>query len=153
VAQTDDGPSLQATVVVRPGSEITEQELRKHIVALLPAPAVPSAITVLDKIPMTPNGKSTLSSDQTFQSADAVARRVSEILGAVLDRAPLAPDEDFFEQGGDSLAAIEAAATIESEFGYELSIEDIFMQSGTAELSKLVWNGLRPGSGPSSDAV
>ncbi|MEO3803157.1 non-ribosomal peptide synthetase [Nonomuraea sp. B1E8] len=153
VAQTHDGPSLQATVVVRPGSGVTEQELRKHIVALLPAPAVPSAITVLDTIPMTPNGKSTLSSDQTFQSADAVARRVSEILGAVLGRAPLAPDEDFFEQGGDSLAAIEAAATIESEFGYELSIEDIFMQSGAAELSKLVWNGLRPGSGPSSDAV
>jgi amino acid adenylation domain-containing protein len=153
VAQTDDGPSLQATVVVRPGGGITEKELRKHIVALLPAPAVPSAITVLDKIPMTPNGKSTLSSDQSYQSADAVARRVSEILGAVLGRAPLAPDEDFFEEGGDSLAAIEAAATIESEFGYELSIEDIFMQSGAADLSKLVWNGLRAGSGPSSDAV
>jgi|HubBroStandDraft_2_1064218.scaffolds.fasta_scaffold1532559_1 hypothetical protein len=42
-------------------------------------------------------------------------------------------------------AAIEAAATIEDEFGYELSIEDIFT-SGVADLSTPVWNGLRAGS-------
>jgi acyl carrier protein len=89
---------------------------------------------------------STLSNDQPARSAEAVARRVSEILGAVLNRAPLAPDDDFLELGGDSLAAIEAAATIEDEFGYELSIEDIFTMSGVADLSTLVWNGLRAGS-------
>jgi phthiocerol/phenolphthiocerol synthesis type-I polyketide synthase E len=89
---------------------------------------------------------STLNNHQPAWSAEAVARRVSEILGTVLGRAPLAPDDDFFELGGDSLAAIEAAATIEDEFGYELSIEDIFTVSGVADLSTLVWNGLRAGS-------
>lgn len=89
---------------------------------------------------------STLSIDQPDRSAQAVAHRVSEILGAVLGRSPLAQDDDFFELGGDSLAAIEAAATIEDEFGYELSIEDIFMVSGVADLSMLVWNGLRADS-------
>ena len=84
-----------------------------------------------------------MSIDQPARSAEAVTRRVSEILGTVLGRAPLAPDDDFFELGGDSLAAIEAAATIEEEFGCELSIEDIFKMSGVADLSTLVWNGLR----------
>jgi phthiocerol/phenolphthiocerol synthesis type-I polyketide synthase E len=88
---------------------------------------------------------STLSNNQPAGSAEEVTRRVGEILGAVLSRAPLAPDDDFFELGGDSLAAIEAAATIEDEFGYELSIEDIFTASGVADLSTLVWNGLRAG--------
>lgn len=79
-------------------------------------------------------------------SAEAVARRVGEILGAALGRGPLAADDDFFELGGDSLAAIEAAATIEEEMGYELSIEDIFTASGVRDLSDLVWRGLRAGS-------
>ena len=142
-APSDDGPSVHATVVVRPGSALTERELKTHVAALLPAPVVPSAITVLEKIPMSPNGKFDMSNDQTARSAGDVTSRVSEILGTVLGRAPLAPDEDFFELGGDSLAAIEVAATIEDEFGYELSIEDIFRVSGAADLSMLVWNGVR----------
>jgi phthiocerol/phenolphthiocerol synthesis type-I polyketide synthase E len=87
-----------------------------------------------------------LTNDQTAPTPETVARRVGEILGAVLGMAPLAPDDDFFELGGDSLAAIEAAATIEDEFGYELSIEDIFTVSGVGDLSMLVWNGLRASS-------
>jgi acyl-coenzyme A synthetase/AMP-(fatty) acid ligase/acyl carrier protein len=142
-APSGDGPSVHATVVVEPGSGLTERELKKHVAALLPAPVVPSAITVLEKIPMSPNGKLDMSNDQTARSAGDVTSRVSEILGTVLGRGPLAPDEDFFELGGDSLAAIEVAATIEDEFGYELSIEDIFQVSGAADLSMLVWNGVR----------
>jgi amino acid adenylation domain-containing protein len=142
-APSDDGPSVHATVVVRPGSGLTERELRKHVAALLPAPVVPSAITVLEKIPMSANGKFHMSNDQTARSAGDVTSRVSEILGTALGRAPLAPDDDFFELGGDSLAAIEVAATIEDEFGYELSIEDIFRVSGAGDLSMLVWNGVR----------
>jgi len=57
VEPSDDGPSVRATVVVRPDIALTERELKKHVAALLPAPAVPSAITVLDNIPMSPNGK------------------------------------------------------------------------------------------------
>ena len=87
-----------------------------------------------------------MTNDQTAPTPETVARRVGEILGAVLGMAPLAPDDDFFELGGDSLAAIEAAATIEDEFGYELSIEDIFTVSGVGDLSMLVWNGLRASS-------
>jgi acyl carrier protein len=84
--------------------------------------------------------------DLPARSAEVVAQRVSEILGSALNRAPLALDDDFFELGGDSLAAIEAAATIEDEFGYELSIEDIFRVSGVADLSMLVWKGLHADS-------
>jgi len=89
---------------------------------------------------------STLTNNRPVQSPEAVTRRVSEILGTVLGRAPVAPDDDFFELGGDSLAAFEAAAAIEDELGYELSIRDIFMVSGVADLSTLVWNGLRADS-------
>lgn len=146
VKPSDDGPSVRATVVLRPGIAVTERELKKHVAALLPAAAVPSVITVLDKIPLSPNGKFDMSNDQAVPSAETVTERVSEILGTVLGRAPLAPGDDFFELGGDSLAAIEAAAAIEEELGYELSIEDIFTVSGVADLSTLVWKGISAGS-------
>jgi acyl carrier protein len=84
--------------------------------------------------------------DERADSAEAVAQRVAAILGAALGRGPLAADDDFFAAGGDSLAAIEAAAAIEEELGFELSIEDVFTASGVAELSDLVWQGLRAGS-------
>lgn len=146
VKPSGDGPRVWATVVVRPGVAVTEREVKKHIAALLPAAAVPSTVTVLDEVPVSPNGKFDMSSDQSARSAEAVAQRVSEILGAVLGRAPLAASDDFFELGGDSLAAIEAAAAVEEELGVELSIEDIFTVSGVADLSMLVWKGLRAGS-------
>lgn len=146
IKPSDDGPRVWATVVVRPGHAVTEREVKKHIAALVPAAAVPSAVTVLDEPPISPNGKFDMSSDQSARSAEAVAKRVSEILGAVLGRPPLAAGDDFFEVGGDSLAAIEAAAAVEEELGFELSIEDIFTVSGVADLSMLVWKGLRAGS-------
>jgi non-ribosomal peptide synthetase component F/acyl carrier protein len=146
VKPSGDGPRVRATVVVRPGFAVTEREVRKHIAALLPAAAVPSAVTILDEVPVSPNGKFDMSSDQSTRSAEAVAQRVSEILGDVLGRAPLAASEDFFELGGDSLTAIEAAAALEEELGFELSIEDIFTASCVADLSMLVWKGLHAGS-------
>jgi acyl carrier protein len=143
VEPSGDGPRVRATVVVRPDVPVTEREVRKHVAALLPTAAVPSAVTVLNAVPVSPNGKFDMNSDQSARSAEDVARRVREILGAALGREPLAAGDDFFELGGDSLAAIEAAAAVEEELGYELSIEDIFTVSDVTELSALVWNGLR----------
>ncbi|WP_225944361.1 non-ribosomal peptide synthetase [Actinophytocola algeriensis] len=143
VEPSGDGPRVRATVVVRPDVPVTEREVKKHVAALLPTAAVPSAVTVLNAVPVSPNGKFDMNSDQSARSAEDVARRVREILGAALGRGPLAAGDDFFELGGDSLAAIEAAAAVEEELGYELSIEDIFTVSDVTELSALVWNGLR----------
>lgn len=59
VKPSKDGPSVRATVVVQPGLAVTGLAVRKHIAALLPAVEVPSAVTVLDQIPVGPNGKAT----------------------------------------------------------------------------------------------
>lgn len=37
---------------------------------------------------------------------------IGEVMGQVLVRAPLAPEEDFFDCGGDSIRAIEVLRTI-----------------------------------------
>jgi amino acid adenylation domain-containing protein len=57
VDSLDDGPALRATVVLQPDVALTERELKRHLAKLLPAPAMPSTIAVLDQIPMSPNGK------------------------------------------------------------------------------------------------
>jgi non-ribosomal peptide synthetase component F len=58
VEPSSDEPFVRATVVMRPGAARTELEVRRYLVALLPAAAVPSVVTVLDQIPVSPNGKS-----------------------------------------------------------------------------------------------
>jgi amino acid adenylation domain-containing protein len=112
---------------------ITEQQLRSHLRTHLPAALVPARVVVLQRPPITRNGKvdrqeilaaaAPTEHDEALSTLeDKIAAGFAELLG-LLDPDP---DEDFFELGGDSLASVETLAWIREELGVDLAVSALF---------------------------
>jgi acyl carrier protein len=56
----------------------------------------------------------------------------------VLGIPEVAPDDDFFELGGDSMQAIEAVSIIETAIGAEISVALFFTYPTPAELADML---------------
>ena len=120
---SDGSPRL--TVFIKPdnGFESTSA-LRKRMQAELIASMQPSAIVVVDALPRTPNQKinrRALESDLSHLEADGgetlqddgLLGQVARIWAGVLNRPVTGPEKDFFDLGGDSIAATVAAVKME----------------------------------------
>lgn len=126
---------LVAYVVAQPGTRPDPARLRRVAGERLPVHMVPSAIVVVDAIPLTPNGKvdraalpapeytaSLRGTEPRNEQERTLCRLISEILGV-----PQAgTEDDFFELGGHSLLATRLISRIRTELGRELSIRDLF---------------------------
>jgi thioesterase domain-containing protein/acyl carrier protein len=123
------------------GESVDPEELRDYLRHRLPAPLVPSVITVLDTLPVGPRGKLDVArlpspDAQTLAGAgsdgellraydrtvppsmtdrDALVEVVSAAVAEVLGTAtPVWPDDDFFDDlGGTSLLAVRLVARLE----------------------------------------
>ncbi|MFM8278545.1 MAG: amino acid adenylation domain-containing protein [Cyanobium sp.] len=119
--------------------------IRSQLKQLLPAPMIPSSITVLSELPLTINGKVDLAQlpppaadsaptpDDRAPESDtelALAEIWRELLG--LDRVGLA--DNFFELGGDSIIAVQVVARARAR-GLTLRASQIFEQQTLAELA------------------
>jgi amino acid adenylation domain-containing protein len=107
--------------------------LREHVAASLPDHMVPSAIVVLDRLPLSPNGKL----DRRALPAPAAGsagrpprtpaeRSVCQAYADALGLPAVTLDDDFFTCGGHSLSATRVANRIRSELKVELSLRDLF---------------------------
>jgi len=56
----------------------------------------------------------------------------------VLGRPEIAPDEDFFDLGGDSMQAIEAVSIIEEAVGEKIPVAWFFTYRTAAELADMI---------------
>ncbi len=115
---------LAAHLVVAPGAP-GPAGLRAQLAERLPAHMLPSTIDVVGALPLSPNGKVERralappgggASPPTGDEA-----RLLRLWERVLERDGIGVDDDFFEIGGDSLAAAELLAALESEIGEELA--------------------------------
>jgi aspartate racemase len=112
--------------------------LRNYLTATLPSYLVPSAILLLQELPLSPNGKvdhSALpappspgmpSETTSGQMLAEMQEEISRVWKKVLKVERLGRDENFFDLGGDSLLLIEAHSELEKLFGVALSITDMF---------------------------
>ncbi|TWP48426.1 amino acid adenylation domain-containing protein [Lentzea tibetensis] len=131
----------QAVVVARDDTlvgyvvgEVDASGAREHIAAVLPEYMVPSAVLVLDAMPLTPSGK-----------LDRKALPAPEIVLKPSSRAPRTPAEElvvglfadvlgvevgvedrFFDLGGHSLLAMRLIGRVRTVFGVELDIRSLF---------------------------
>ena len=146
---------LAAHLVLAPGSAPTDAELRAHTGAVLPAHAVPTAWSRLERLPLTPNGKVDARALPTpvagagrpaaavaptgrraaAGATDALERRLTSIWERALDLDALGLDDDFFDLGGHSLLAVEVFDRIEREFGRRLPLATIFEASTVRRLA------------------
>ncbi|MEV0100424.1 amino acid adenylation domain-containing protein, partial [Nocardia sp. NPDC050789] len=101
----------------------------------LPGYMVPSALTVLDAMPVTPSGKLDRKALPAPEFLAAAASRAPEteleqqvalVFGSILGGIAPGADDNFFEIGGNSLLATRLTAALHAEFGVELPVRDIF---------------------------
>src|SRR4051794_14791771 len=109
------GKWLVGYIVCDQGAEPEGRALREMLRASLPKPMIPSVFVRLDALPLNANGKldraalpeplaTTTSSRELTETEQVVAELWRELLG--LGGLP-APEDDYFELGGDSLRAFE----------------------------------------------
>jgi amino acid adenylation domain-containing protein len=146
----EDVPGVASLVayVTGPASGSHPQELRARLERELPAYMVPSAIVVLEAIPLTPNGKVDRASLPEPARVAAGVERVAprtpteEVLAAIWAEAlaaeSLGVHEDFFALGGHSLAAARVMARVRTTFGIELGLRSLFEAPSIARLATVV---------------
>ena len=115
--------------------EIDEKELRSHLSSKLPKYMVPNYFVKLDMMPMTASGKTDRKNlplpDFTVQTNEYVApeteqeMKLCNLLKDLLHTDRVGVEDDFFEYGGDSLAAIEYVAKAHS-IGIDFALQNVF---------------------------
>jgi amino acid adenylation domain-containing protein len=135
---------LAAYIVSAPGAEVGESQLREFLAARLPGYMVPRYLVPIDAVPLTANGKvdvtrlpSPLGESSEAPSGYVAPRNDAEAALAafwaeVLQREQVSVDDDFFELGGDSLAATRILARVSDRFGCEKTVSAVFDDSTIA---------------------
>ncbi|HEX7242744.1 MAG TPA: amino acid adenylation domain-containing protein, partial [Longimicrobiaceae bacterium] len=126
---------LVAYVVADGGVDLQAGELRAHLRELLPEHMVPAAFVVLDRLPVTANGKvdrRALPEPGFAASGEYVAPRsaTEELLcgiwSDVLQVERVGVHDGFFELGGHSLVANRLVSRVAEALGAELPIRVVF---------------------------
>ena len=144
----ESGETELAAYVVRASSSQTRDistELRRHVLARLPAVMIPSTFTFLERLPLTANGKldraalpqpakrvpgaegsSAVSSSRERRKPTADEQTLIDVWGALLGVENIGPDDDFYALGGHSLNAAQAMSKARAAFGVDLPVRMIF---------------------------
>jgi amino acid adenylation domain-containing protein/thioester reductase-like protein len=141
---------LVAYLTAKDGAALAEAELRRFLDTRLPSYMVPSALVVLDELPLSPNGKVNRralpapSADQVSGRKEYVPPRTltelalagvwSEVLGA----ARVGIHDDFFALGGHSLLAARLVARIRRALAVELPLRSVFEHPTLAGMARAV---------------
>ena len=135
--ETPRGTRLAAWVVRRPENPPTLSALRRSLEERLPASLRPSTFVFLDALPRTPSGKVDRAAlppppagrpplETPFAAPrDPMEEAAVSAFREALDLARVGADDDFFELGGDSLAAVTALSAASDALGVELSAADL----------------------------
>jgi amino acid adenylation domain-containing protein len=136
--------------VVPAHDEIDATELRSFLAARLPEYMLPSAVVVIDEIPLTANGKvdrAALPTDYVVVAGRAPRTPQEEVLcglfGEVLGRQGVGIDDGFFDLGGHSLLIPRLLSRIRSVLGVELPVRALFEADTVAELTRWLADGGR----------
>lgn len=144
---------LYAYVVPEPDADraALPDELRDRLGEWLPQAMLPSAIAVLDALPLTLNGKldrrllseralaerpaqpTPLPAATDLSTADRMEDLVSGIWQAVLGVPRLARDEDFFDIGGDSFRAVQVMGAVQDALGRKVPL-DVLLRQPTVQM-------------------
>jgi thioesterase domain-containing protein/acyl carrier protein len=138
--QLDKKLTMDTQLITDNGSRITE--LRDYLKNRLPDYMVPASFTVLDKLPLTINGKidrqalpapDAFSINKDYQAPrDKLELQLVQIWENVLKVSPISIFDNFFELGGHSLLAVRLMAQIEQQFNKHLPLTSLF-QGATIE--------------------
>ncbi|MBF6356081.1 amino acid adenylation domain-containing protein [Nocardia higoensis] len=140
--------TLVAYVLSRKGAGLDTAEVAEFVGKSVPAYMVPSAIMVLDELPLTPVGKldraalpAPVFAGKAFRApSDRFEQIVADVFAALLipDAGPderVGADDDFFALGGNSLMATQAVARIAAELDTRVPLPLLFECPTVADLA------------------
>ncbi|SEN18920.1 non-ribosomal peptide synthase domain TIGR01720/amino acid adenylation domain-containing protein [Stigmatella aurantiaca] len=144
---------LVAYVTAVPGSTPDVEALKAFLQERLPSYLVPSALGVLDALPLTANGKVNHRALPVLEPGgappDAVAPRtpseelLAGIFAGLLGVERVGVQDDFFALGGHSLLATRAVSRIRETFQVELPLRAFFEAPTVAMLARRLESGTR----------
>ncbi|MDH3276217.1 MAG: amino acid adenylation domain-containing protein, partial [Gammaproteobacteria bacterium] len=131
-------------------------DLRALVRSKLPEYMLPSAFILLDRLPLTANGKldrnalpipeGERQSEETFvEPRSDLERQLVEIWLQVLKLERLGIHDNFFDLGGHSLLATQVVSRIRAQLGIELPLSEMFEHPTVAELAQVMES--LPGAG------
>jgi len=136
------GPSRLVAYAVGP---VEPAAVRQRLAATLPGPMVPSAIVVLDALPLTANCKvdraALPAAPAVAQQAGYVAprpgaeERLAALFAEVFEVERIGARDDFFDLGGHSLLATRLVARMREEFGVAVALRTVFDRPVLADLA------------------
>jgi amino acid adenylation domain-containing protein len=134
----------------------TPSSLREIAERMLPPYMVPERYIVLDRMPVTANGK--IDKDRLLEDAgedevvkthasarDHVEFRLAEMMAAVLGVGRVGVRDDFFRLGGHSLLCVKLAGMIYEEFQVRVPLPTFFTCRTVEQLASCVRVGESPG--------
>ncbi|WP_157115169.1 non-ribosomal peptide synthetase, partial [Nocardia niwae] len=134
--QLDSGATILASYVhAATGHSIDTGELIAHAERSLPVHMVPTSLTVLEEIPLTPVGKldrralpaPQLQTKEFRAPSGALEQLVAGVFGDLLSAGDeIGADDDFFELGGNSLIATQVAARLGASIGARVPARTVF---------------------------
>ncbi|NJQ08383.1 non-ribosomal peptide synthetase, partial [Streptomyces lonarensis] len=125
------------------GAGVSAEELKEAAAAALPEHMVPSAVMLLDAIPLTVNGKPdrralpapTVRVDRSGRAARNPREEVlCGLFGEILGVPDVGIDDNFFDLGGHSLLGVRLVTRMRSVLGVERGVRDLFRSPTVAGL-------------------
>ncbi|MGI8312745.1 amino acid adenylation domain-containing protein [Saccharopolyspora hattusasensis] len=141
---------LVGYVVPAAGADLVPDEVLNHVRGHLPEYMIPSALVVLERFPLTPNGKLDRSRLPVpdygagrgrlprTPDEEALCRLFAEVLGLET----VSVDDGFFELGGHSLLATRLVSRVRVVLGRELSIRALFETPTVAGVARRLGHGV-----------
>ncbi|MGW9206026.1 amino acid adenylation domain-containing protein [Embleya sp. NPDC055664] len=122
---------------------VSPRELRRFVAARLPEFMVPSVFVLIDRVPLTPNGKldhrALPEPEFTVGAYRAPSTPVEQVLAGVyadvLGLERVGVEDDFFAVGGDSIRSIQVVSRAKAQ-GVEVTPRQVFECRTVAELAQ-----------------
>lgn len=161
VAHGEEGEDKYlAAYVVPEGNEASKKDIRAALKTRLPFYMIPSHFVFLTSIPVTPAGKLDKSKLPPIGSAETqeeglpstpTEQRLAQLWSKVLNVSNIDVQEGFFDLGGHSLLATHLLLKVNKEFGINLTMQDLFTCPTVAEMSKMIDELKKDGTGGKKD--
>ncbi|CAM3286845.1 Amino acid adenylation domain-containing protein [Corallococcus soli] len=147
VRQEHAGDPRLVAYVTAEGEAPDTAALRAHLHTRLPEYMVPSALVVLEALPLTSSGKVDRKAlpapeaqapvrGEPIAPRDDTERTLAEIFAQVLGVERVSVQDSFFELGGHSLLATQVAARVRARLGVELPLRTLFEAPTVETLSR-----------------
>jgi amino acid adenylation domain-containing protein/FkbM family methyltransferase len=125
-------------------------DLKDHVKKNLPDYMVPAYFILLEKLPLTPNGKldrnalplpETNANKKYKAPRNKMEKKLVEIWSEVLGGdVSIGIEDNFFEQGGNSLSAVTMVSRIHKELNIKVPLVQVFQTPTVMELSAFIEN-------------